>query len=1031
MKKAQEIYEKMLRGGVSMWEADVAMRSLVVGSEIAQILFQGKTEISFDELLQQIPATARAEMMQHLSDDVKWTMPIKTSNGLQWLEIHKLLSETNTEGHKTYIGTVRAMDYSEVGRQIFSSGINVRTCEPMMVSFGLLNNRETFHEGLCLLMSALCKQLGGSRCDTVKWLGGNKFEVLNYSGNAATDKYGSLSIEGHVLQTKMCEQICKTRKLLTIDANNPINDKWTDEKEFFSRQQARSVIVAPIIVDDEVWGIVVLVSMVRSVWSVFDLQWISMVTNRISVTLSNNEMRDRINDQIHVMSQACEAGKLLTWVWNCETGKGEVNIYGSAEERSSECTLEGVISRMYKTDQARCLKTIRALKNGDIDNVLLRVRMRGVVDDTWGWRELRGVPTKNIDGKIERIVGISRDITEEVRRANEEKLNIQFQNSIYNKMPAGIEFFNEEGRLIYMNDTALEIFGVIGGRRSMMGLGLFENPNLTEEQRTAIKYTDTVQYIISYDFRKVVYKSSRTDVIEMNYRMSKLYKKNNLVGYIVAVADNSELVQKSKQISIFQRYFLEIGKFAKMGICWFSDTKNGYVSEQWNINLGIRPEAPYMRNLSLCVHVLDEDLEVYGSLLGRIFVGDIDSFQYELRVTHDDGLLHYIKVQFVRSEEAVIGVSIDVTQTKENEKLLIEAKLKAETADMLKLQFLDNMNHEIRTPLNAIVGFSDIIAQTAGSDDLKMYADLIRSNNDILLDTIGDIIDLSKITSGTMEYAYTEGDIDEVVREVYDKYNAQSHVNIEFLCTGGEHGVKAYCDVSQIKRILCHFVSNAFKFTAAGRVELYYKVVNNELVFSVTDTGCGIPVNKIDKIFDPYFKVDLFSVGTGLGLPICNSLARDMGGRIEVKSTEGVGSHFKFYVPYISPSHIPRQAMPINDIMLLSSNGEIIQFVSYALSNYNLFIEQEHVFMSLWLEKRPMLTIIDQQLFGDSISVVVSSLHNYVGEHKVIVLCTEGVPVDKANIIDAGAEQIIMLPTSSENFKMAIMPYIKRKNQRR
>ena len=301
----------------------------------------------------------------------------------------------------------------------------------------------------------------------------------------------------------------------------------------------------------------------------------------------------------------------------------------------------------------------------------------------------------------------------------------------------------------------------------------------------------------------------------------------------------------------------------------------------------------------------------------------------------------------------------------------------------------------------------------------------MEDNNDILLNTIGDIIDLSKITSGTMEYNYKETDVNALVNDVYEEYNQMSHSKIEFVCTCAEKNVKAYCDAQQLKRILSNFVSNSFKFTAIGRVELYFGVNGNELEFNIIDTGCGIPVDKIDKIFEPYCKLDIFSVGTGLGLPICKSLAHDMGGRIEVFSTEGVGSHFRLHLPY---QKTPNKSNDIltenNDIMLLSSNNEIIQFVSYALSNYNLLLEQEHIFMSLWLEKRPTLTIIDQQLFGDSIAVVVSSLHNYGGNHKVVVLANEGIAIDHDAIIRAGAENIISLPISSDKFKTIIASHM-------
>ena len=1021
MNKLNHIFNTLIDNGISFWDSDIEARSVVVEGDLTIKLGISAT-LSYDSILQYIPKTFKDEIFYRISSSLDGVFPMQVDNTLHWIEVHRLHVLTDDKGHQHQVGTVRLMDDDEVGGLILSDGINLRTCEPMSSAFDMMNRPEQFAEGVRLILHTLCKQIGMDEAGALKWNLGSHYEVANYM-NADGLSYSN---EGKKVNSKLCQYACQTRKIILFDSNNPLDDKWEQERMSILKYKVRSMLIIPLVIGDKrPIGALVIIGKLRRTLTAFDVQWANMIAGRIAIVADGKMMNDKQNEQLRLMGQACEAGKVITWVVNCKSEKGEISVYQNGEQLNTEFTIPMVTDIIHKSDVARFNKATQIAMLGETDTITVRLRLRGFSDGLMGWRELRSVVMRDKKGVPERIVGISRDISEEVERANELKLEHDFQNTIYNNVPAGIEFFNENGELIFINDTAMELFGVEGGKRSIIGLNIFENPNLTEQQRTEIKYGKTVQYVISYDFRKVVYKTHRTDIIEMNYRMSKLYKRNKFVGYIVALGDNSELVRQAKQISIFQRYFLEIGKFAKMGMCWFSDTKNGYVSEQWNINLGVKPDAPYMRNLSLLVRVYDEDLEVYGSLLGRIFVGDIDSFQYELRVTHEDNMLHYIKVQFVRSEEAVIGLSIDVTQSKENEKMLIEAKFKAETADMLKSQFLDNMNHEIRTPLNAIVGFSDIIAQSVNSEDLKLYAQLIRSNNDILLNTIGDIIDLSKITSGTMEYNYKETDVNALVNDVYEEYNQMSHSKIEFVCTCAEKNVKAYCDAQQLKRILSNFVSNSFKFTATGRVELYFGVNGNELEFNIIDTGCGIPVDKIDKIFEPYCKLDIFSVGTGLGLPICKSLAHDMGGRIEVFSTEGVGSHFRLHLPY---QKTPNKSNDIltenNDIMLLSSNNEIIQFVSYALSNYNLLLEQEHIFMSLWLEKRPTLTIIDQQLFGDSIAVVVSSLHNYGGNHKVVVLANEGIAIDHDAIIRAGAENIISLPISSDKFKTIIASHM-------
>ncbi len=1020
---SKNIYNILANNGVSFWDSDTNACNVMIEGNIVAELGIAQT-LSYREIIRHIPLSFRTEYVKNISVKASYTIPVQINNNMYWIEVHKLYESVDNDGHLHQIGSVRLLNgYKHIDNiNALYADNSTQAFDTLLTSFDMMNRQAQLPDGIRLILHTLCRVIDMDEGGTLKWESNDRYEVKAYT------KVNGLihNNEGRKIRSKLIQYVCQMRKTFIFDSNNPIGKEWQAERAEIAKHKIRSMIIAPLVVGDKsTVGAMIIFSKRKQIFSSVDVQFANMIAARISVVIDNKITHDKLHEQLRIMCQACEAGKVITWVVNCKSETGEMSVYQNNEQLNTKFNIHKASDIVHKNDLARFYKAANTITKGETDSVNIRIRIKGLSDGIMGWRELRGVLIRDVDGKPDRIVGISRDINEEVLRVAEEKAERDFQNTIYNKMPVGIQFFNEKGELVFVNDTALEIYGIEGNKRNIMGRNILSHPNLNEQQLNEIKYAEKAQFVISYDFRNVNYKTSRTDTIDMNYRMSKLYKKNKFAGYIVAVADNTEMVRQAKQISIFQRYFLEIGKFAKMGICWFSDTKNGYVSEQWNINLGVKPDAPYMRNLSLLVRVNNEDLEVYGSLLGRIFVGDIDSFQYELRATHDDGMTHYIKVQFVRSDEVIIGISIDVTQAKENEKMLIDAKFRAEAADMLKSQFLDNMNHEIRTPLNAIVGFSDIIAQSTDSDELKLYANLVRTNNDLLLNAIGDIIDLSKITSGTMEYNYQEVSIDALVNEVYEEYNNVSHSKIEFVCTCAEKNIKSYCDAVQLKRILSNFVSNAFKFTVAGRVEIYFGVNGDELIFNVIDSGCGIPADKLEDIFKPYFKLDVFSTGTGLGLSICQGLAHDMGGRIEVFSTEGIGSHFRLYLPHLHTMHKPQiQPKPTNKIMLLSSNNEIIQFVSYALSEYDLLLEKEHIFMSLWLEKKPMLTIVDQQLFGDSIAVVVSSLHNYGIDHKVIVIANGGVAIDHDAIMQAGAEVIISMPISKDNFKTMIANYI-------
>ncbi len=234
----------------------------------------------------------------------------------------------------------------------------------------------------------------------------------------------------------------------------------------------------------------------------------------------------------------------------------------------------------------------------------------------------------------------------------------------------------------------------------------------------------------------------------------------------------------------------------------------------------------------------------------------------------------------------------------EIEKNLIEAKERAEESDRLKSAFLANMSHEIRTPLNAIVGFSSIICETEFEEDRNKFQDIILKNNDLLLQLINDVLDLSRIESGTllMNYAYFQ--LSDVcnqalssVNQTMKKEEVQLYGDISFDCT-------LYSDRSRVVQVLINFLNNAFKFTNHGKVVLCTKLLeNNQVEIAVVDTGIGIDEDKRQLVFERFTKLNVFSQGTGLGLSICKNIIDKLHGTIGVDSTVGVGSKFWIRLP--------------------------------------------------------------------------------------------------------------------------------------
>lgn len=224
---------------------------------------------------------------------------------------------------------------------------------------------------------------------------------------------------------------------------------------------------------------------------------------------------------------------------------------------------------------------------------------------------------------------------------------------------------------------------------------------------------------------------------------------------------------------------------------------------------------------------------------------------------------------------------------------------KAREADILKSAFIASMSHEIRTPLNAIVGFSSIIAETEEIEERRHYQKVVEKNNDMLLQIISDILDFSQIESGELPYEYMDFNLREICHEINYKYTSRSQSGVPFFFHRERHpDIVLYTDGNRIKQVITNLVMNAYKFTTEGSIVLSYRIVDNDYVrISVSDTGIGIPPEHHDDIFERFVKVDSFSQGTGLGLPICKTIVETLHGQMGLNSLPGKGSTFWFTLP--------------------------------------------------------------------------------------------------------------------------------------
>lgn len=238
----------------------------------------------------------------------------------------------------------------------------------------------------------------------------------------------------------------------------------------------------------------------------------------------------------------------------------------------------------------------------------------------------------------------------------------------------------------------------------------------------------------------------------------------------------------------------------------------------------------------------------------------------------------------------------DITEQRQDQLAL----MKVQEADKMKNAFIANMSHEIRTPLNAIVGFAHLVTETTNASEQREYFSIINKNCDLLLKLINDILDLSKIESGRLNYNVSEVELRDICQETYVVQSLKMTSDVALLYNSvAMPSVRLWIDPHRVEQVLLNLLSNAIKFTSKGFISLFYEVEDMFVRVSVMDTGIGISEEKLESVFERFVKLDDFYQGAGLGLPICKMIVEQLGGEIGVRSELGKGSTFWFTLPLV------------------------------------------------------------------------------------------------------------------------------------
>ena len=482
---------------------------------------------------------------------------------------------------------------------------------------------------------------------------------------------------------------------------------------------------------------------------------------------------------------------------------------------------------------------------------------------------------------------------------------------IFDRLPWGVELYDENGYLLDINKADLEIFGVT--REQAIGLNAFENPNIPEWASEKLKKGEDVAFLLDYNFNKAAekgyYTSKLADEVK-HLRVKGVVLKDRqdvILGFFYIVFDDTESYHKTEEIQ-YSLAKLKAAVDTGESIIWEYDVATDKLSADFSLNDQIEESSfltylkedrfSSVRDFIETLHP-DDRHRVYNKQFKRLVDGEIGKYISVYRRVFD-GKVYWLnsnvrayKYSVNGKPSKIVSYTSNITEQREKELELMKVK----EADKLKSAFLANMSHEIRTPLNAIVGFSDLVAETDDPEERQTYLDIIHTNNDLLLNLIGDILDFSKIEAGMLKYNIEEANIKELCMEVYLSGSLKIKPGVKLLFDKNSPTVTLRTDPQRILQVIANFVNNAIKFTSEGSITIFYETKENEVKVCVRDTGIGISEENRPRVFERFIKINDFHQGTGLGLTISKTIIEYLGGTIGVDSVQGKGSTFWFTLP--------------------------------------------------------------------------------------------------------------------------------------
>ena len=924
MQTDNERYKKMASlAQIGWWEVDLTAGYYLCSDYLSDLLGLDGDTISTSDFLNLIREDYRKQIAQEFranssihKDFYEQTFPIHSKYGEVWLHTRLAFREkgTGVDGGDKSFGIIQRVEApKEEDQRDALRRVNDLLCRQNFVSQSLLRflRDEAVESCIADILRDILNLYNGKgrvyifEYDEIYAHHSCIYEVVSEGVSAEIDNLQDMPAS----ESKWWSEQILSGKPIILNTLEQLLEEAPDEYQILVVQGIKSLMVTPLMTGDRVWGYMG-IDLVETYhdWSNEDFQWFSSLGNIINICIELRKTKDKVireqtflNNLFHFMPM----GYIRMSIIRDENNKPCDYRVTDANEVSSTffgLPLESYIGSLASEKHPDYLQKLNFLEE-ILDSNSYREK-----DEYFPRTERYTHWVIYSPGKDE-IVGLFLDSTGSVQanRAldRSEKL---FQN-IFANIPAGVEIYDKDGYLIDLNNKDLEIFGVVN-KSDVIGVNFFENPNVPQGIRDRVRNEDLVDFRLNYSFEQAegYYETNRSNAIELYSKVSKLYdNEGNFSGYILISIDNTERIDAMNRIRDFENFFLMISDYAKVGYAKLNLlNRKGYAIKQWYKNLGEEEDTLLDEVVGVYTHMHPEDRKRFLDFYDEVRDGKRRHFQGEMRIRRPgtknewNWVSSNVMVTNYKPEEneiEIIGINYDITELKETEAELIQARDKAEMMDRLKSAFLANMSHEIRTPLNAIVGFSDLLVETEELSERQEYIKIVRENNDLLLQLISDILDLSKIEAGTFEFTSGDVDVNLLCEDIVRSMGMKAKGEVELVLDNHLPVCHVISDRNRIHQVISNFVNNAMKFTSEGSIHVGYKLKDGELEFYVEDTGIGIEKEQLPHIFERFVKLNSFVHGTGLGLSICQSIVEQLGGRIGVDSEKGKGSRFWFTIP--------------------------------------------------------------------------------------------------------------------------------------